>query len=95
MVDSVQSTSLIPLPPSQTGAAVLDPLPVNAPRDQTEVAETRSEAAQDKKDADFDSYIENRGPSLLRRSEPGPVFDAADEIRRNSVYQGIGETFPL
>jgi hypothetical protein len=95
MVDSIQSTSLVPLPPTQTGRAVVDPLPAGAPREQQEVAEARDTVDADIRQADFDAYREAKGPTLLPRGAQGPVFDPASAIEEGSVYRGLGQTSPL
>ncbi len=90
MVDSIQSTSVVPLPANQAGRAVVDPLPIGSAADQQQVAKAKDATDDGIRQADFDAYREQRGPTLLRQNGSGPIFDPAREIEQASIYRGLG-----
>ncbi len=78
MTDPIQRTSTIPLPQFQTNAGDLDPLPTDSPRRINEDLTQRH---------DFAAYLDQSSISNVLLNTRSLLFDTAEEIRQNSVYQ--------
>ena len=95
MVDPIQRSSSIPVPPFQTGQGAQDPLPVNSPREQQRVGDEIRE--DDRKDdgAAFEDYLNDSSIMTLEKAKKGQNVDAAGEIESASVYSQPGQKTPL
>lgn len=95
MVDPIQRSSSIPVPPFQTEQGVQDPLPVNSRREQQRVGdEIRADDRQDETAA-FEDYLNDTSILTLEKAKHGKAVDPAGEIESGSVYAQPGQKTPV
>lgn len=95
MVDSVQKTSLIPLPQHQTTTGQHDPLPLNGQEATKKVDDKQAQTGNETSSSNFEAYLNQQSITALERTQKGSQFDPASDITSSSPYSGSGETTPL
>lgn len=91
MSDPIQRASSIPLPPHQVTSGQHDPLPLSSSRFQEKTAEVRSEASDEVRRGDFETYLDQQSVTTLKKAQSSLFFDPATDIQTTSVYQGPGD----
>lgn len=95
MVDPIQRSSTVPLPPFQTAQGVQDPLPTNAPRERERVDASIRDKDGDADKDDFADYLDRQGEVSYVRARQSQNKDAASEIESASVYSQPGQKSPI
>jgi|GEM_PF-5937371 len=85
MVDSIQSTSSIPVPVYQQVKGSLDPLPPDS-------KEMQARIDQDNK---FQDYLDQASISNLEANQQTTEYNVADDIQKKGVYKAPGESSPV
>lgn len=95
MVDPIQRSSSIPVPPFQTEQGAQDPLPVNSAREQQRVGDDIRKNDKEHETAAFEDYLNDTAILTLEKAKQGKSVDPAGEIESGSVYSQQGQKTPI